>query len=157
MSIRIYSKKAFSIGPGANRTNGSVENFVTVPMSFQDMPEKYKDDPTFKLAVSCGDITVIEKKPMVQAAAIVEPQKEEDEEEGMPDGIDPVEKFYEELKGMKTDEVKELAEKYSAEFVPSDKLSLNKKRVLEAYKLSLKDDAEEEEDEEEGSEEETEE
>lgn len=156
MSIRIYSKKAFSIGPGANRTNGSVENFVTTPMAFQDMPEKYKDDPTFKLAVSCGDITVIEKKPMVQAAAVVEPQKEEDEEDGMPDGIDPVEKFYEELKGKKTEEVKELAEKYGAEFVPSDKLSLNKKRVLEAYKLSLEDDAEEE-DEEEETEEETEE
>ena len=152
MSIRIYSKKAFSIGPGANRTNGSVENFVTVPMSFQDMPEKYKDDPTFKLAVSCGDITVIEKKQMVQAAAIVEPQKEEDEEDEISDTVDTVEKFYEELKGKKADEVKELAEKYGAEFVPSDKLSVNKKRVLEAYKLSLEDDAEEE-----GSEEETEE
>lgn len=152
MSIRIYSKKAFSIGPGANRVDGSVENFITTPMAFQDMPEKYKDDPTFKLAVSCGDITVIEKKPMVQAAAVVEPKKEEDEEDETSDTVDPVEKFYEELKGKKADEVKELAEKYGAEFIPSDKLSVNKKRVLEAYKLSLEDDAEEE-----GSEEETEE
>lgn len=152
MSIRIYSKKAFSIGPGANRTNGSVENFVTVPMSFQDMPEKYKDDPTFKLAVSCGDITVIEKKAVVPSATIIEPKKEEDKEDETSDIVDPVEKFYEELKGKKADEVKELAEKYGAEFVPSDKLSVNKKRVLEAYKLSLEDDAEEE-----GSEEETEE
>src|SRR5574344_639947 len=110
MSIRIYSKKAFSIGPGANRVDGSVENFITTPMAFQEMPEKYKDDPTFRLAVSCGDITVIEKKVAVPSATIVEPEKEEDEE-GMPDGIDPVEKFYEELRGKKTDEVKELAEK----------------------------------------------
>ena len=151
MSIRIYSKKAFSIGPGANRTNGSVENFVTVPMSFQDMPEKYKDDPTFKLAVSCGDITVIEKKAVVPSATIVEPKKEEDKEEEVPETDDPVEKFYEELKGKKADEVKELAEKYGAEFIDGDKLSVNKKRVLEAYKLSLEDE------EEEGSEEETEE
>ena len=149
MSIRIYSKKAFSIGPGANRVDGSVENFITTPMAFQDMPEKYKDDPTFKLAVSCGDITVIEKKVAVPSAAIVEPEKEEEKEEEVHETDDPVEKFYEELRGKKADEVKELAEKYGAEFIDGDKLSVNKKRVLEAYKLSLED--------EDGAEEETEE
>ena len=144
MSIRIYSKKAFSIGPGANRVDGSVENFITTPMAFQDMPEKYKDDPTFKLAVSCGDITVIEKNAAVPSAAIVEPKKEEDKEE-VSETDDPVEKFYEELRGKKADEVKELAEKYGAEFIDGDKLSVNKKRVLEAYKLSLDDEEETEE------------
>ena len=133
MSIRIYSKKAFSIGPGANRIDGSVENFITTPMAFQDMPEKYKDDPTFKLAVSCGDITVIEKKVAVPSATIVESEKEEDEATES----DAVEKFYEELRGKKAEEVKELAEKYGAEFIPDDKLSMNKKRVFEAYKLSI--------------------
>lgn len=133
MSIRIYSKKAFSIGPGANRIDGSVENFITTPMAFQDMPEKYKDDPTFKLAVSCGDITVIEKKATVSSASVVEPENEEDEATES----DAVEKFYEELRGKKAEEVKELAEKYGAEFIPDDKLSMNKKRVFEAYKLSI--------------------
>lgn len=133
MSIRIYSKKAFSIGPGANRVDGSVENFITTPMAFQDMPEKYKDDPTFKLAVSCGDITVIEKKATVSSASVVEPENEEDEATES----DAVEKFYEELRGKKAEEVKELAEKYGAEFIPDDKLSMNKKRVFEAYKLSI--------------------
>ena len=136
MSIRIYSKKAFSIGPGANRVDGSVENFITTPMAFQDMPEKYKDDPTFKLAVSCGDITVIEKKTTVSSASVVEPENEEDEATES----DAVEKFYEELRGKKAEEVKELAEKYGAEFIPSDKLSMNKKRVFEAYKLSIDDE-----------------
>ena len=133
MSIRIYSKKAFSIGPGANRIDGSVENFITTPMAFQDMPEKYKDDPTFKLAVSCGDITVIEKKATVSSASIIEPENEKDEATES----DAVEKFYEELRGKKAEEVKELAEKYGAEFIPDDKLSMNKKRVFEAYKLSI--------------------
>lgn len=133
MSIRIYSKKAFSIGPGANRIDGSVENFITTPMAFQDMPEKYKDDPTFKLAVSCGDITVIEKKAAIPSASVVEPENEEDEATES----DAVEKFYEELRGKKAEEVKELAEKYGAEFIPDDKLSMNKKRVFEAYKLSI--------------------
>ena len=136
MSIRIYSKKAFSIGPGANRVDGSVENFITTPMAFQDMPEKYKDDPTFKLAVSCGDITVIEKKATVSSASIIEPENEEDEATES----DAVEKFYEELRGKKAEEVKELAEKYGAEFIPGDKLSMNKKRVFEAYKLSIDDE-----------------
>ena len=138
MSIRIYSKKAFSIGPGANRVDGSVENFITTPMAFQDMPEKYKDDPTFKLAVSCGDITVIEKKAAIPSDIIVEPENEEDEATES----DAVEKFYEELRGKKAEEVKELAEKYGAEFIPSDKLSMNKKRVFEAYKLSIDDEVE---------------
>lgn len=136
MSIRIYSKKAFSIGPGANRIDGSVENFITTPMAFQDMPEKYKDDPTFKLAVSCGDITVIEKKAAIPSDIIIEPENEEDEASES----DAVEKFYEELRGKKAEEVKELAEKYGAEFIPSDKLSMNKKRVFEAYKLSIDDE-----------------
>lgn len=136
MSIRIYSKKAFSIGPGANRIDGSVENFITTPMAFQDMPEKYKDDPTFKLAVSCGDITVIEKKAAIPSDIIIEPENEEDEASE----TDAVEKFYEELRGKKAEEVKELAEKYGAEFIPSDKLSMNKKRVFEAYKLSIDDE-----------------
>ena len=144
MSIRIYSKKAFSIGPGANRIDGSVENFITTPMAFQDMPEKYKDDPTFKLAVSCGDITVIEKKVAVPSSTIVEPENEKDEEDEATES-DAVEKFYEELRGKKAEEVKELAEKYGAEFIDGDKLSVNKKRVLEAYKLSLEDEEETEE------------
>ena len=139
MSIRIYSKKAFSIGPGANRVDGSVENFITTPKAFQDMPEKYKDDPTFKLAVSCGDITVIEKKATVSSASIIGPENEEDKEDEATES-DAVEKFYEELRGKKAEEVKELAEKYGAEFIPSDKLSMNKKRVFEAYKLSIDDE-----------------
>lgn len=140
MSIRIYSKKAFSIGPGANRIDGSVENFITTPMAFQDMPEKYKDDPTFKLAVSCGDITVIEKKAAIPSDIIIEPENEEDEASES----DAVEKFYEELRGKKAEEVKELAKKYGAEFIEGDKLSMNKKRVLEAYKLSLEEEETEE-------------
>lgn len=148
MSIRIYSKKAFSIGPGANRTNGSVENFVTIPMAFQDMPEKYKDDPTFKLAVKCGDITVIEKKPQIQSAVVEQDESPVDgdinKNDSNDDAVDPVEKFYEELKGKKAEEVEQLAKKYGAEFIKGDKLSMNKKRVLEAYKLSLEEEETEE-------------
>ena len=50
-TMRIFSKKRFAIGPGAIRGTDKIELFVTNPGTFQDMPEKYKDDATFKLAV----------------------------------------------------------------------------------------------------------
>ena len=56
--MRIFSKKAFAICPGAQKGLDTVEFFVTVPKAFQDMPDKYIDDPTFKLAVSSGDIII---------------------------------------------------------------------------------------------------
>ena len=38
-TIRIFSKKAFAFGPGAVQGSDVIENFVTVPGTFQDMPE----------------------------------------------------------------------------------------------------------------------
>lgn len=131
-TIRIFSKKAFAIGPGADH-NGSIENFITVPGSFQDMPEKYVTDKTFKAACADGNIQIIEKQTSVaKADKIAEGSFEEETAT-----IDPVEKFYEELKLKNRDEVKELASKYGAQFVDDDKLSLNKKRVFEAFKLTV--------------------
>ena len=57
-TIRIYSKAAFAIGEGATR-DGGIDQFITVPRSFQDMPEKYVTDKTFKSAVSAGLIITI--------------------------------------------------------------------------------------------------
>lgn len=142
MSIRIYSKKAFAIGPGASRDGGEPESFVTVPNSFQDMPEKFVEDPTYKLAVRCGDIIPYQTVPQVPVNTVPPVEPEEDEEE---ETIDPVEQFYSELKGKNKAETKELAEKYGAEYIDDDKLSINKKRVLEAFKLSIAHDDEEDE------------
>lgn len=134
-TIRIFSKKAFAFGPGAQRGTDVIESFVTVPGTFQDMPEKYSEDPTFKLATQYHEVEIIEKKTAVnvEKATIKEEEVEEESE------TDSVEKFYEELKGMNKDQTKELAEKYGAEFVEGDSLKLNKKRVMEAYKLTITD------------------
>ena len=39
------------------------------------------------------------------------------------------------------EEVKKLAQEYGAEYIETDKLSQNKKRVFEAYKLSVSNSA----------------
>ena len=135
-TIRIYSKAAFAFGPGAQQGTDVIDSFVTVPGAFQDMPEKYTQDPTFKRAVQFHEVEIIEKKTFVQANKVEDETTAEDENE---DGtvVDPVEKFYEELKGMNKEQTAELAKKYGAEFVEGDALKMNKKRVMEAYKLFI--------------------
>lgn len=133
-TIRIYSKKAFAIGPGAMQGSDVINSFITTRGAFQDMPAAFVDDPTFKLAVKAGDIVVIDKQNQKK----VENQEFEDseEEETEADPIaEKVQSYYEELKSMKADEVEEAAKQYGAEFDKDDKLKNNKKRVLEAYKI----------------------
>ena len=137
-TIRIYSKAAFAFGPGAQQGTDVIDSFVTVPGAFQDMPEKYTQDPTFKRAVQFHEVEIIEKKTFVQAQqAKVEDETTAKDENEDDTAVDPVEKFYEELKGMNKEQTAELAKKYGAEFVEGDALKMNKKRVMEAYKLSI--------------------
>lgn len=137
-TIRIYSKAAFAFGPGAQQGTDVIDSFVTVPGAFQDMPEKYTQDPTFKRAVQFHEVEIIEKKAFVQSQQTkVEVETENENKNEDDTAVDPVEKFYEELKGMNKEQTAELAKKYGAEFVEGDALKMNKKRVMEAYKLSI--------------------
>lgn len=137
-TIRIYSKAAFAFGPGAQQGTDVIDSFVTVPGAFQDMPEKYTQDPTFKRAVQFHEVEIIEKKAFVQVQQTkVEVETETENKNEDDTVVDPVEKFYEELKGMNKEQTAELAKKYGAEFVEGDALKMNKKRVMEAYKLSI--------------------
>lgn len=133
-NIRIYSKAAFAIGEGATR-DGNIDQFVTVPRSFQDMPEKYVTDATYLAAVKAGMIIPYSNAaPVIPVTPVEEDKFEDDEADKSKAQIDA---FKAELKTKNHDEVKELAEKYGAEFVNSDKLGENKKRVFEAFKLTL--------------------
>lgn len=135
-TIRIFSKRAFAIGPGASR-DGSVDSFITVPNAIQDMPDKYENDKTFRHAVECGDIQIMNAAVAVASASVDKTFDDSDTESS----VDPVEEFYESLKIKNKEEVKKLAEQYGAEYIESDKLSQNKKRVFEAYKLSVSNSA----------------
>ena len=137
-TIRIYSKAAFAFGPGAQQGTDVIDSFVTVPGAFQDMPEKYTQDPTFKRAVQFHEVEIIEKKAFAQSQQVKAEVETTAEDENDDDtAVDPVEKFYEELKGMNKEQTAELAKKYGAEFVEGDALKMDKKRVMEAYKLSI--------------------
>lgn len=129
--MRIFSKKAFAIGPGAQKGLDTVELFVTVPKAFQDMPDKYIDDPTFKLAVSSGDIIIADanntEKKIVDAEFSDVPQETVK---------DKIEVFYGELKAKNREETLKLADEYSVKYSADDKLVNIKKRVFEAYKLN---------------------
>lgn len=135
-TIRIFSKRAFAIGPGASR-DGSVDSFITVPNAIQDMPDKYENDKTFRHAVECGDIQIM-NAPVAVASTSVDKIFDDSENES---SVDPVEEFYESLKIKNKEEVKKLAEECGAEYIETDKLSQNKKRVFEAYKLSVSNSA----------------
>lgn len=137
-NIRIYSKKAFAFGQGASHDGKEFDLFVTVPRAFQEMPEKYMTDPTFKLACRCGDVIVYNDAPVV-AVPVADNATDnavEDEEKSKEELISD---FKEQLKLANAEKVEELAGEYGAEFVKTDNLKTNKKRVLEAYKISLAD------------------
>ena len=127
-TIRIYSKKAFAIGPGAQRGSSEIESFITIPMAFQDMPEKYTTDPTFKLAVRAGDITVINSSVVEKVvdgteAEIDDQAKATTEEE-----------FYALLKGMNEEDTIKEAEKFGLEKENGEQLKKFKSRIMKAYK-----------------------
>ena len=132
--IRIYSKKAFAIGPGAPRDGGPIESFITVPGSFQDMPEEYISDPTFILASKVGDITVVDSKNIentIPNSPVVPNESSE---------LSVEKKFYDELKLMKGDDLSAMADKYKVTYSQNEKTSEIKKRIFEAFKLTLTED-----------------
>lgn len=143
-NIRIYSKKAFAFGSGASRDGKEVDLFVTTPRAFQEMPEKYMNDETFKLAVICGDVIVYNAAQQIAVPTI--PSVEQTEETFDDEHSNDTEKndkekliseFRENLKIANAEKVAELAAEYGAEFVKTDALKINKKRVMEAYKLTI--------------------
>lgn len=139
--IRIWSRACFAIGPGASRDGRVIDSFMTVPGAFQDMDERYMEDPTFKAAVAAGDIQIMTAKP--QVAMDVKPV--DAPETPADDHVETIDEYKERVKAMSAEEVASECEKYGAEFVNSDKLKDNKRRLMEAYKLANSDDSDDEE------------
>lgn len=146
-TIRIFSKKAFAIGVGATKNSDVIEQFITVPGTFQDMPEALMKDKMFKMAVAAHEIEIINKVVQVPVEPVnnpVNPVNDEEFEESNDDSEkksvdEKIEQFKEDLKAMNKDAVREAAKKYGAEFIDTDPLKTNKKKVFEAYKIYLND------------------
>lgn len=142
--IRIWSRACFAIGPGASRDGKVIDTFYTVPGAFQDMDERYMDDPTFKAGVASGDIQVMTAKPQV-AVDVKHVDVPETPVVPADDHVETIDEYKERVKTMTAEEVAHECEKYGAEFVNADKLKDNKRRLMEAYKLSHSDDTDDEE------------
>lgn len=139
--IRIWSRACFAIGPGASRDGRVIDSFMTVPGAFQDMDERYMEDPTFKAAVAAGDIQIMTAKPQVA----MDVKHVDVPEAPVVDHVETIDEYKERVKAMSAEEVASECEKYGAEFVNSDKLKDNKRRLMEAYKLANSDDSDDEE------------
>lgn len=139
--IRIWSRACFAIGPGASRDGKVIDTFYTVPGAFQDMDERYVEDPTFKAAVDSGDIQVMTAKTQVA----VDVPHVDIHETLSTDTVETVDEYKERVKTMSAEEVATECEKYGAEFVNSDKLKDNKRRLMEAYKLTISGGSDDEE------------
>lgn len=61
--MKLYSKRKFALKDGEG-----VEHVLT-PLGFDTVPDSCRNDNTFKFAVACGDISVIES---AKQAVVVE-------------------------------------------------------------------------------------
>ena len=136
--IRIFSKKAFALGPGAIRDTDIIETFVTVPGTFQSIDEKLTSDPTFKLAVKAREIEIVNagnQKSLENNEVIATGDDGKS-------GASTLEEYYNTLKVMNKESVIKEAEKLNVKLTGDEKLSTIKKMVFEAYKLVNEDDGE---------------
>ena len=130
--MRILSKKTFALGEGARRDGVFVPQFITVRGAIQELDDSYAKDRTFQMAVRAGDIVIM--NPDVSTDKQIEEAVVNKASEKEPSKLDL---YKEKIKLMDANEVEEAAKEYGAVFNKDDKLRENKKRLLEAYKLSL--------------------
>ena len=132
--MRILSKKTFALGEGARRDGKFVPQLITVRGAIQEIDESYKDDATFKMAVAGGEIIIMNEDISTDKQLEILERKPEKAKEKEPTKLDL---FKEKVKLMDASEVEEAAKEYGATFDKDAKLRENKKRLVEAYKLSI--------------------
>lgn len=139
--MRIFSKKSFALGDGVTKNNPDGVSIVTVPGTFQTIPDYLVNDPMFKAAKAEGSILVVNDKND-------EAKAEATASEGAVKDLNTksdAEKFYEELKGKDRDQTLEIAEQYGVKVAADTKLSKIKQMIMTAYKSAAAEAEEEEE------------
>ena len=139
--MRIFSKKSFALGEGVTKNNPDGVSIVTVPGTFQTIPDYLVSDPMFKAAKAEGSILVVNDKND-------EAKAEATASEGAVKDLNvksDAEKFYEELKGKDRDQTLEIAEQYGIKVAADTKLGKIKQMIMTAYKSAATEAEEEEE------------
>ena len=128
--MRIFSKKSFALGEGVTKNNPDGVSIVTVPGTFQTIPDYLVNDPMFKAAKAEGSILVVNDKND-------EAKAEATASEGAVKDLNvksDAEKFYEELKAKDRDQTLEIAEQYGIKVAADIKLGKIKQMIMSAYK-----------------------
>lgn len=139
--MRIFSKKSFALGEGVTKNNPDGVSIVTVPGTFQTIPDYLVNDPMFKAAKAEGSILVVNDKND-------EAKAEATASEGAVKDLNAksdAEKFYEELKGKDREQTLEIAEQYGIKVAADTKLGKIKQMIMTAYKSATAEAEEEEE------------
>ena len=137
--MRIFSKKSFALGEGVTKNNPDGVSIVTVPGTFQTIPDYLVNDPMFKAAKVEGSILVVNDKND-------EAKAEATANEGNVKDLNvksDAEKFYEELKAKDRDQTLEIAEQYGIKVAADTKLSKIKQMIMSAYKSAANETEEE--------------
>ena len=128
--MRIFSKKSFALGEGVTKNNPDGVSIVTVPGTFQTIPDYLVNDPMFKAAKAEGSILVVNDKND-------EAKAEATASDGAVKDLNvksDAEKFYEELKAKDRDQTLEIAEQYGIKVAADIKLGKIKQMIMSAYK-----------------------
>lgn len=128
--VRIFSKKTFGLGPGAQK-DGTVDILRTVVNGFMDVPEKYTQCKIWDMAVASGDITIIEDKSMQDKVA-KEALAKKAEVVAEPDAR---EEFAAKVKAMKKEEAIKQAEELNVVLTGDEKIADIKKKIMAAYDM----------------------
>lgn len=140
--MKIFAKRAFDLGTGINKYTGEINSCVTVPMAFSEIPDEKINHPLFKLAVAEGSIIVVndkEKQKNVESSL----EKGEFKNNTTKENMTTIEEYYELLKSKNREEVLKEAERLNVYLTGDESNNLLKKKVFEAYKISLKENDEE--------------
>ena len=128
--MQIFSKAAFSFGPGLKK-DGTSERFTTIPNVFQDMPDKFSDDPLFKDCVKLGLVQIVSGLKVVEKAAPA-PEPVADE---VPSAADELSEFEATLKGTKKSDLITMAEEVGINLT-GDETAKDLRKILYEAKAS---------------------
>lgn len=127
--MQIFSKGSYQFGPG-HKKDGSVEKFVTSPKAFQDMPEKFADDPLFKDCVKLG-LVRIAGKPTVEEVETVINDNEVDPKQA------ELEEIYVNIKSMDIEQLVSTAEELGLSLTGDEKAKELRKIIYSARKKEI--------------------
>lgn len=129
--MRIYSKKAFAIGEGVTKADPTGKCIITVPGTFQTIPDELHSDPMLVAAMNEGSIVLVDSQ---EKQKVVESTETAGSVVTGGDGGNDEQAFYEELKTKTKDEAIAMAEDFGLKLTGDESAKKIKQMVMTAYR-----------------------